>query len=533
MKIGKVYLVGAGCGSTGLLTIKALELLLSCDVVLYDNLIPKEVLTWTRKDCEKVDVGKRYGGLSMKQQDIQDLLIKKAREGKTVVRLKGGDPYIFGRGGEEFLAVKKAGIDCEQVPGISSAFAVPAAAGIPVTHRKMARSVTVVTGTIAGEHGQEQLQLDFETLAKLEGTLVILMGIHHVEAIADGLIRAGKDPNTPCAVIMEGTTQQQRCLRTILVSVAQESKAQGFHAPAVIVIGPVAELELLSKKEQAKEEKATTQRESLSGVTVGVTGTPHFVKKLSTALWQQKAYAWDMGFMDIVPTQTPLPDLAACGWIVFTSPNGAHIFLDKCRQEQRDLRSLSSISIAVIGPGTAQVFEEAGIYVDYMPPIYDTTHLAKGLIKRIIKEQKHTSLFPLTMFLRSQEGSTILPALFQQQNLPFVDVPLYNIEVQKEKRAVALQKKSDYVVFGSAMGVRAYFEGIEEQTVEYVQQTNVENHRKKSLEPRYLCVGDRCKEELEKYTTESILTAKEASIEGIVSCLYEDRKRNAKKEDIL
>ena len=172
MEKGKVYLTGGGCGDAGLLTLKALEVLSSCDAVVYDSLVPEELLSYAKGGCEKIYVGKRYGSHSMKQSEINNLLIEKAREGRNVVRLKGGDPYVFGRGGEEYLAMQEAGISCEEIPGISSAIAVPAAAGIPVTHREVSSGFTVVTGTTAEERGHARLQMDFVTLARLKAHLL-------------------------------------------------------------------------------------------------------------------------------------------------------------------------------------------------------------------------------------------------------------------------------------------------------------------------------------------------------------------------
>ena len=280
---GKVYLTGGGCGEIELLTIKAAEVLRRCDTVVYDSLAPEALLRWTKPDCEKIYVGKRYGSHAMKQSKINDLLVEKALEGKTVVRLKGGDPYVFGRGGEEFLALQAAGVSCEEIPGISSAIAVPAAAGIPVTHRGLSAAFTVVTGTAAGEDGQGQeedpgqenkpvrktgLRLDFDTLARLSGTLVILMGMHHLREITAGLLSAGKSRDTPCAVVMEGTTDRQRCLRTVLGRLYEEATEQGFTSPAVIVVGAVAELQLTDGLPAAEEGKGI-EGCPLAGVTVG------------------------------------------------------------------------------------------------------------------------------------------------------------------------------------------------------------------------------------------------------------------------
>lgn len=515
LKKGNVYLVGAGCGDPGLLTIRAAQLLQSCEVVLYDSLVQEELLQSVGDECEKIYVGKRYGCHARKQHEINQLLIQKAEEGKQVVRLKGGDPYVFGRGGEEFLAVKAAGIFCEEIPGISSAIAVPAAAGIPVTHRGLSGSVTVVTGTAAGEGGQSRLNLDFETLARLEGTLVILMGMHHIKEIADGLMRAGKHPDTPCAVIMNGSTNKQRSLRTVLSTLAQKASEQEFTSPAVIVIGQVAALELVN---DGRDEGDSF----FSGITIGAVGTPRFVNKLSQAFKKRGLDVLNMGFMQICPTPKPLPDFKACGWLVFTSPNGVKIFWEKFKQERRDLRSLSGIRIAVVGPGTAEALEEAGIYADYMPEVYDTVHLAKGLAAKILAEsqQEDREQQQFAIFLRAKEGSAALPEIFTKSSIAFVDFSLYELAVVEQKRTLALQKRPQYIVFGSAMGVRAYFEG--RRQMEWNNERQKDGSELQNNSSHYICIGQLCAEELKKYTDEAFLTAKESSIEGIVSALEED-----------
>lgn len=498
MKAGKVYLTGGGCGDPGLLTLKALEVLRSCDIVVYDSLVSEELLKWTASDCEKIYVGKRYGSHAMKQSEINALLVGKAREGKTVVRLKGGDPYVFGRGGEEFLALAEAGICCEEIPGISSAIAVPAAAGIPVTHRGVAASVTIVTGTAAEEDGHAQLKMDFDVLARVGGTLVILMGMHHLKEIAEGLLAAGKEPDTPCAVIMEGTTGRQRCMRTVLSRIYEKASAQGFTSPAVIVIGGVAELELMAEF-----------KNPLTGITIGVTGTPRFVEKMSSTLREKGADVWNMGFMEIQPDKSPLPNLEDYGWLVFTSPNGVKVFLDKMKQGRKDLRILHGKRIAAIGPGTAAVFEEMGIYVDYIPEVYDAVHLAEGLAARILRERKDGCEPVFAVFLRAKQGSEQLPRIFTEKGIPFVEHALYGLAVQEEKRTSSITKQPDYIVFGSAMGVRAYFEGME-----HAGFTNTKS--------RYVCIGELCGEELRKHTERGFLTARESGVDSIVECLCED-----------
>lgn len=517
MKNGKVYLTGGGCGDADLITLRAFRVLGNCDVVVYDSLVSEELLEWTQTDCERIYVGKRYGSHAMRQPEINALLVQKAQEGKTVVRLKGGDPYVFGRGGEEFLALKEAGICCEEIPGISSAIAVPAAAGIPVTHRGLSAGVTVVTGTAAEEEGQARLRMDFDTLARLEGTLVILMGMHHLQEIGEGLMAAGKNPDTPCAVIMEGTTGRQRCLRTALSGLSAEVQEQGFTSPAVIVIGAVAELELLSETCRAilderadREDFGSEQGRGLSGITVGVTGTPHFVKKVSSALKLRGGEVQGMSFMEVHQTKDPLPDPDHFCWLVFTSPNGVRAFLDKMRREQRDLRTLHGNKIAVIGPGTAEALTEAGIYADYMPEVYDAAYLAEGLAEKILAERQDNHKDRISaVFLRARQGSEALPRIFAEQGISFLEYPIYDLEIEEKKRAAAVKRRPDYVVFGSAMGVRAYFEGM--------AQAGTANEKS-----RYVCIGERCGEELRKHTDRNFLTAREAKAEAIVECVCQN-----------
>lgn len=523
MSEGKVYLAGGGCGDAGLVTWKALQVLRSCDTVVYDSLVSDELLRWTRPSCEKIYVGKRYGCHNREQLEINSLLIKKAREGKTVVRLKGGDPYVFGRGGEEFMAVRDAGIYCEEIPGITSAIAVPAAAGIPVTHRGLSDSVTVVTGTAAETGGCAELNLDFRTLAKLTGTLVILMGMHHLVQIVMGLLAAGKDQNTPCAIIMEGTTERQRVVRAPLFELVARAAKQGVTSPAVIVVGAVAKLSLTAG-EKGREMLP------LSGIRVGVTGTVHFADKLSALLREKGADLWDMSFMEIVPAEESLPDFAGCGWLVFTSPNGVRVFLEKMRRERRDLRTLSDKKIAVIGPGTAASLEEAGIYADYMPEVYDSPHLAQGLSDVIAQErpddgsgsfrdvevesadtdEMRTSCS--VILLRARQGSDILPGIFRERGIPCTEYVLYELGVQEKKRDAVIAREPDYIVFGSAMGARAYFEGLDKCGI---QNTG----------SRYVCIGEWCAKEVRKYAAQPPLIARESGVDAIAECLCQEAER--------
>lgn len=526
MSDGKVYLTGGGCGDAELLTLRALKALQKCDTVVYDSLVSEELLQWTRADCEKIYVGKRYGRHSRGQFEINALLVEKAREGKTVVRLKGGDPYMFGRGGEEFTALRDAGIWCEVIPGITSAVAVPAAAGIPVTHRGLSDSLTVVTGTAAKADGREELQLDFHALAQLKGTLVILMGMHHLAEIVAGLLAAGKDRDTPCAIIMEGTTSRQRDVRAPLFELPDRAAKQKIAAPAVIVVGAVAGLCLTA-------EAAGLSELPLSGITVGVTGTAHFADRASRPLREKGADIRDMSFMEIRPAADSLPDLSDFGWLVFTSPNGVQVFLEKMRRERRDLRTLSGHKIAVIGPGTAEAFEKAGIYADYVPPVYNSLHLAKGLAHLISDRQARANsmdgegkgteegakgrLCPV-LLLRAKQGSDVMPRIFRERDIPYKEYALYELGVQGEKRDAVIAKEPDYIVFGSAMGAKAYFEGLEKKGI-------------RNTKSRHVCIGEYCAKEVHKYAAKPPLTAEKADVDAIADCLcrFIDNSRKGDK----
>lgn len=234
---GRVYLVGAGCGRADLITVRGLRLIQTCDALIYDELIDKSLLDAAPAHAEKIPMGKRAGGKSARQEDIIEAMISLARSGKTVVRLKGGDPYLFGRGGEELLSLRQAGIGCQEVPGIPSAIGIPAEFDIPVTYRQVSRSLHIITAHTA------QGVVDLEKYAQLEGTLVFLMGLNHLEAITQGLIRYGKDAMTPAALLSGGNAPAKQCIRGTLQTLP--ALAKDAQAPAIILVGEVAELGLV------------------------------------------------------------------------------------------------------------------------------------------------------------------------------------------------------------------------------------------------------------------------------------------------
>ena len=529
---GKVWLVGAGCGGPELITVKGLSLVKSCDVLLYDSLSAKELLDRTRPDCERIDVGKRYGGRAASQEEINRLLIQKAQEGKTVVRLKGGDPYVFGRGGEEMLALLEAGIACEEVPGISSAFAAPAAAGIPVTHRGLSRSVTVLTASSLTEGAEQMTEADYEALARLSGTLVILMGMHHLKELTDRLIGAGMSPSRPAAVVMEGATKRQRWVRAPLERLAEEAVRAGLKAPSVIVIGETASLHLapMSFSETDALPHGASEQQTcgpLSGARVAVTGTDGFAARLSVALRKQGAETVDLSFLETVPTEQPLPEISGFSWLVFTSPNGVRLFQKKMRQERRDLRGLAGKKIAVIGPGTGEALAESGLFYDLMPQIHDAAHLGAALAERMEGKER-------ALLLRSELGSPALTRELSAAGREYHDFPLYELRAKPEQREEAFRRlreaQPDYLLFGSASGVRSFVEGL----IQSADRATLQRALHCGPLPRVGCIGPQCLAawEEEKGRLEQLLpklpeafTAEEFNIDGLIRAVAEDRVR--------
>ena len=529
---GKVWLVGAGCGGPELITVKGLSLVESCDVLLYDSLSAKELLERARPDCERIDVGKRYGGRAASQEEINRLLIQKAQEGKTVVRLKGGDPYVFGRGGEEMLALLEAGIACEEVPGISSAFAAPAAAGIPVTHRGLSRSVTVLTASSLTEGAEQMTEADYEALARLSGTLVILMGMHHLKELTDRLIGAGMSPSRPAAVVMEGATKRQRWVRAPLEKLEEEAVRAGLKAPSVIVIGETASLHLapMSFSETDALPQGASEQQAcrpLSGARVAVTGTDGFAARLSVALRKQGAETVDLSFLETVPTEQPLPEISGFSWLVFTSPNGVRLFQKKMRQERRDLRGLAGKKIAVIGPGTGEALAESGLFYDLMPQIHDAAHLGAALAERMEGKER-------ALLLRSELGSPALTRELSAAGREYHDFPLYELRAKPEQREEAFRRlreaQPDYLLFGSASGVRSFVEGL----IQSADRATLQRALHCGPLPRVGCIGPQCLAawEEEKGRLEQLLpklpeafTAEEFNIDGLIRAVAEDRVR--------
>lgn len=408
--MGKVYLVGAGPGDAGLITAKGLEKLKRCDAVVYDRLATEELLEVTPPDCEKIYVGKEPGKHYKKQEEINAILVECAKRHNLVVRLKGGDSFVFGRGGEEIEILSKHNIPYEVIPGVTSAVAVPECAGIPVTHRGVARSFHVITGHTKTSVGSPDY--DYEVLGKMEGTLVFLMGLSNLKEIAENLIRAGKPANTPAAVISDGTTPYQKIVRGTLENIEEKGKASGLQSPAVIVIGETAEYEYRYLSANYKK--------------VGVTATELLWKKLETGLEGMGMQPIPLCNMKVVPTkqmqmlEEELCHLDRYQWVLFTSQNAIRLFFQEMKQMQVDIRILGSLKFAVLGSGTAAKLLEYGIKADFIPSAYTVSTLAEEFVK-IVKEKERV-LIP-----RAVQGSKELTEVLKREKVDFSDLSIYDV----------------------------------------------------------------------------------------------------------
>jgi uroporphyrinogen III methyltransferase/synthase len=442
-----VYLVGAGPGDPGLLTRRGAELLSRAQVVIYDRLVHHSVLDLAPPSAQLIDVGKgpesTQGGPA-RQEEINRLLVEHGHRVDTVVRLKGGDPFLFGRGGEEIEVLTLAGVPWEVVPGVTSAFSVPAAAGIPVTHRGLSSSVTVVTGRVGDPSAPGGVHWD--ALAKVDGTLVILMGMMTRAEIAVALQRGGKPTDTPTAVIERGTTSAQRVVRTTLGGLAEVE----LGSPSVIVVGAVAAM--------GEETSPRGPSGPLSGRTVVVTRSGHRAKGLVEVLHRAGAEAIELALTtqvdpsdDGVGLRAATAELAAYQWVVFTSANAVHRFMS----ELRDARALGTVLVAAVGPATADALRTTGVEPDLVP----AEHWAEGLIEEFPQHDLSTSnghvLFPCA----HQAPSTLPDGLglkgwvvnrveaYRTVNLPTPDPEL-----------LAKVTAADAVMFTATSSVKAYLD---------------------------------------------------------------------------
>lgn len=440
---GIAYLTGAGPGDPGLVTLKARRCIAAADVLVYDALSSAELLTWAREDCEKIDVGKRAACHKMRQEEINRLLVGKVAEGKTVVRLKGGDPMIFGRGGEEAAALAKAGLRFEIIPGISSAFAGPVYAGIPLTHRDYGATLTVFSGHEA--EGKQEGAVDYAALAKAPGTKIFLMGVARLPRICEKLIAHGAAEETPIALTRWATTGRQKTISGTLATIASIAEQQNFKSPAVGVIGNIIkEMDNIKWYEDrplsGKRIVVTRSQAQASGLVNELTALGADVLELP--VFRVVDPVDKRGFAELVSSAHTYD------WLVFSSTNGVRRFFDGFFSIYKDARSLGGVKIAVVGPGTRKAVEEYRFAADLMPE----KHIAEGLVEAFKNE--HHIENQTVLWVRPENARSVLRDGLEAQRAIVDECRAYAIEPESDDPTGAAErfkmKGADLVTFTSS-----------------------------------------------------------------------------------
>jgi uroporphyrinogen III methyltransferase / synthase len=497
-----IYLVGSGPGDPGLFTLKGVRCMQEADVVVYDRLAPRALLGYAKPEAEKIYVGKKPGNPTMSQEEINDLLVEKGRAGMTTVRLKGGDPYIFGRGGEEALALIRAELPFEVVPGVTSGVAAPAYAGIPVTHRNVATSVAFVTGHEDPTKGSQDV--DWENLANGTDTLVLYMGVGPLEEISKRLIAGGRNPYTPVACVRWGTVSEQRTITGTLQDIADGVTKAGLKPPAIIVVGDVVAL----------REKGLDwyERRPLFGRRVVVTRARAQAGELSAALEKLGAEVHEFPTIEICPPEdfgpldAAIRDLDSFGLIVFTSVNGVEAFLKRLQHHRLDLRALPREGkIAAIGPATAERIEQAGLRVDVVPVEYRAEALIDAL-------RAHPLAGERVLIPRAKVAREILPEKFREAGAEVVVPPAYqSVPSSEGKEEVSSRLQSgeiDCVTFTAS------------STVEnFVGAFGAEEAARLLAGTKVACIGPITADTARKYGLRVDAEGKEYTIPGLIEAV--------------
>lgn len=482
MKTGKVWLIGAGPGDPGLLTCRGREILENAEVVVYDRLAGDGVLALMPRNAKHINVGKEGGRHPIPQRQIEKIIVEEALAGNRVVRLKGGDSFLFGRGGEELEALIEHGIPYEVIPGVTSAIAAPECAGIPVTHRGIAQSLHIITahtreGGIAPQ--------DYEALSKLRGTLLFLMGATAVPGICAGLLDNGYDPATPAAAVEWGTAAHQRTLISTLAELTADAATFGLHSPAIIIVGPVAAL---------ARKFAWREKLPLNGLKVLVTRPRKRQGRLSRMLRDAGAEVIEFPVIETVPLNATIPSLDA-EWLAFTSATGVETFFDALAAQDLDVRAIGSARIAAIGPTTADALRARGLKTDLVPEVYDSLHLARELADAAAGGRIIT--------FRAQNGSPELGDTLRAAKANFTEIPLYRTETLPAPFA---PRDVDAVLFTSASTVRGLKSACPDLPI-----------------PLACCIGQQTAAEARRHGITNIRVAAKATLEALIDTLKESR----------
>ena len=501
MAAGKVWLVGAGPGDIGLFTLKGAAVLQQADVVVYDSLVGEGVLAKIPEHARLINVGKRANHHTMVQEDINKVLLEEAEKGNKVVRLKGGDPFLFGRGGEELELLSENGIPYEIVPGVTSPISVPAYNGIPVTHRDFCSSLHIITGH---KRAGQEYNIDFKALTQTKGTLVFLMGIAALEDICKGLLAGGMDSDMPAAVLQKGTTAGQKRVVATVGTLKEEVDRQGIETPAIIVVGKVCSL---------ADKFAWYEKLPLAGWKVLVTRPRQHISKTADLLRQKGAEVLELPSICTVPVEDngrlyeAFEKLDTYQWIIFTSPAGVEIFFDEMDRKEMDVRSLGQAKIAVIGEGTKKKLKDHHLLADFVPDVYDGDTLGAELAKELQGNEK--ILIP-----RAEAGNKKLTELLEQTGAKVDDIATYTTCYEKSR--LIDEKKEletgsvDCVVFTSASTVKGFVEG-----TKGLDYTKV----------KAACIGKQTKAAADAYGMQTRM-AKKATIESLIELVEEMKQEN-------
>jgi uroporphyrinogen III methyltransferase/synthase len=440
--VGRVHLVGAGPGDPGLLTARAIELIARADTILYDRLIPAEALEGARADAELLFVGKEGGGASVPQSETTALMIERAHLGREVVRLKGGDPFVFGRGGEEALALRDAGIEFGVVPGVTAGVAAAAYAGIPVTHRGISTAVALVTGH--EDPTKAETELDWGALAAFPGTLVFYMGVRRLERIAGALVEAGRPAGEEVALVERGTLPDQRTVTGTLATIAEVGRRERVKAPAIAIVGPVAGL---------AESLDWRSPGPLSGVTVAVTRARAQSSGLAQRLTDLGATVVQAPTIRTRPLPGPALDPRPYDLVCLTSPNAVELLLERLddgTHPRGDARALAGTRIAAIGPGTTRALQAHGILADMLPERSVAESLVEGLAGLDIRR---------ALLARASEARDVLPDALRSRGIEVDVLALYETVAEPlSEQSLAAARAADYIAFTSASTVRYFLQ---------------------------------------------------------------------------
>jgi uroporphyrinogen III methyltransferase / synthase len=496
---GVVYLVGAGPGDPGLMTTRSLELIASADAIFYDRLIPPGALDGARDDAELIYVGKAPGQPSVPQEEIGQRLIEAARRGKSVVRLKGGDPFVFGRGGEEGEALRDAEIEFEVVPGVTAGVAATAYAGIPVTHREEASAVAFVTGHEDPE--KEESAIDWQALARFPGTLVFYMGVKRLAANATALIAAGRDAGEPAAAIERGTMEGQRTVVATLGTLAEAVERETIGAPALIVVGPVV---------RWRESLAWLERRPLHGSRVVVTRARAQASGLAATLRGLGAEVVELPAIRIEPridseeVQSAIGSIRDYSLVCLTSPNGVRLLFEALLAEGLDARALAAATVAAIGPGTAHALAEHGVLADIVPERFVAEALVEALADVEVPGRR-------VLVARAVEARDVLPDALRDRGAEVDVVALYEtVREEPDVEAVEAAQGADYVTFTSSSTVRNLTEALGERF---------------PRDARVVSIGPVASEAARDAGLEVHVEAERHDVEGLVAALLADATR--------